>query len=178
MTSKDFVPSLVRMPNAKGGKNYKKGKNADEGPVMIERGPGQMIGRVVRVLGNRNMLTYCNDKVLRICHICGKMKGRVFVATGDVVLLSLRDFGDETDRGDIIAKYPPEQHSSLKKEEGVNPNVFLKLEVMKNMTLENVGTDELPMPEDAEEDAFEFDHEPEAKNEVVSAEVEFNIDDI
>ena len=171
------------MPNAKGGKNYKKGKNADDGPVMIDRGPGQMIGRVVRVLGNRNMLTYCNDKVLRICHICGKMKGRVFVTTGDIVLLSLRDFGDETDRGDIIAKYPPEQHSSLKKEAGNNPNVFLKLEVMKNMTLENVGIEELPMPQDVDEDEFEFDYGTETKNEVVEGvsaekEDEFNIDDI
>jgi translation initiation factor 1A len=166
------------MPNAKGGKHYKKGKNADDGPVMIDRGPGQMVGRVVRVLGNRNMLTYCNDKKLRICHICGKMKGRVIVATGDVVLLSLRDFGDETDRGDIIAKYPPEQHSSLKKE-GVNPNIFLKLEVMKNMTLDNIGVEDLPMTQDVDEDEFEFDYGIEVKNEVVEKEEkEINIDDI
>jgi translation initiation factor 1A len=127
------------------------------------------------------MLTYCNDKVLRICHICGKMKGRVFVATGDVVLLSLRDFGDETDRGDIIAKYPVEQHSSLKKEDGVNPNVFLKLEVMKNMTLDSVGVEDLPLPDDVDEDAFEFDHEAEEaapKNEIVEKEEELDIDTI
>jgi translation initiation factor 1A len=166
------------MPNAKGGKNYKKGKNADAAPIMIDRVPGQMVGRVVRVLGNRNMLTYCNDKKLRICHICGKMKGRVIVATGDVVLLSLRDFGDETDRGDIIAKYPPEQHSSLKKE-GINPNIFLKLEVMKNMTLDNIGVEDLPMTQDVDEDEFEFDYGIEVKNEVVEKEEkELNIDDI
>lgn len=155
------------MPNAKGGKHYKKGKHSDDSPVMIERGPGQMIGRVVRVLGNRNMLTYCNDKVLRICHICGKMRGRVFVAAGDIVLLSLRDFGEKTDRGDIVAKYPPEQHSSLKKEEGANPNVFLKLEDAKNMVVDNVGVEELPMPNDVDEDGFEFDTAPEVKNEIV-----------
>lgn len=162
------------MPNAKGGKNYKKGKHNDTGPITIDRLPGQMIGRVVRILGNRNMLTYCNDKVLRICHICGKMKGRVFVAAGDVVLISLRDFGEETDRGDIIAKYPPEQYSSLRKEDGVNPNVFLKLEAMKNMSVDDVGMKDLPMPEDAEEDAFEFEHEaePETKNQIVEKEEE------
>jgi len=168
------------MPNAKGGKNYKKGKHSDAVPITIDRLPGQMIGRVVRILGNRNMLTYCNDKVLRICHICGKMKGRVFVATGDIVLISLRDFGEDTDRGDIIAKYPAEQHSSLKKEDGINPNVFLKLETMKNMTLDSVGVEDLPLPNDVEEDAFEFDHEaePVAKNEIVEKDEEFDIDKI
>lgn len=168
------------MPNAKGGKNYKKGKHADEGPVTIDRGPGQMIGRVLRILGNRNMLTYCNDRVLRICHICGKMKGRVFVGVGDIVLLSIRDFGEnasETERGDIVAKYPAEQHSSLRKEVGANPHVFLKLEGMKNMSLdEGLGLKELPMPDDGEEDAFEFDAaEVEEK---VEDKGDVNVDDI
>jgi len=148
------------MPNVKGGKNYKKGKHSDSVPAYIERVAGQMVGRVVRILGNRNMLTYCNDKKMRICHICGKMKGRVFVGAGDVVLLSLRDFGEETDRGDIIGKYPPEHYSTLRKEDGINPNVFLKLETMKNMNLDSLGKEALPMPDDDEE--FEFEEGVEA----------------
>ena len=144
-------------PNAKGGKGYKKGKHSsDNVPPYIDRLPGQMIGRVVRILGNRNMLTYCNDKIVRICHICGKMKGRVFVGTGDIVLLSLRDFGEDTSRGDIIGKYATEHISSLRKEVDVNPNIFLKLETMKNMTIENVGKESLPLPSEEGED-FEFE---------------------
>ena len=118
-------------PNAKGGKNYKKGKKGgqpDIADLFLERKPDQMIGRVIKILGNRNMLVYCNDNQERICHICGKMKGRVWVETGDIVLCSLRDFGSETDRGDIIGKYAPEHMSRLRKDDTVNKKLFVKLE--------------------------------------------------
>ena len=144
------------MPNAKGGKNYKKGKHHDATPIMLERTEGQMPARIVRLLGNRNMLVYCNDRKMRICRICGKMKGRVFVGVGDIVLTSLRDFGEGTDRGDIIGKYPAEQYSSLKKEEGVNPNLFLKVEGMKGANLAALGIELDDMAEDVD-DAFEFE---------------------
>jgi translation initiation factor 1A len=144
------------MPNAKGGKNYKKGKHHDASPIMLERVEGQMPARITRLLGNRNMLVYCNDNKMRICHICGKMKGRVFVGVGDVVLISLRDFGEGSNRGDIIGKYAAEQYSSLKKEDGVNPNIFLKLEGMKGVGLEALGNEVGEIAEDVD-DAFEFE---------------------
>jgi translation initiation factor 1A len=145
--------------NTKGGKGYKKKKkqaNTDE-PIFIDRQMGQMPARAIRLLGNRNVLCYSNDNVLRLCHICGKMKGRVFVDMGDIVLLSLRDFGEGTTRGDIVGKFPAEQHSSLRKEKGINPNLFLKLDIMKGVTVEAVGQDFKEFAEDTVNDAFEFD---------------------
>ncbi len=113
-----------------------------------------MVARALRLLGNRNVLCYCNDDRLRICHICGKMKcGKSRIETrieaGDMVLISLRDFrtgtaaikGDKPDRGDIVAKYAHELLSKLKREPGINPKLFSKLETMDGMTLSELGVD-------------------------------------
>jgi translation initiation factor 1A len=159
-------------PNAKGGKGYKKKKkqgNTDE-PIFIDRQMGQMPARAIRLLGNRNVLCYSNDNILRMCHICGKMKGRVFIQAGDVVLITLRDFMmsatekqlKDVKTGDIVAKYDPRQFTALKKEQGVNQKIFMKLESGGHCVGE-VGTDytdvEMNVPEDT---GFEFEHSEES----------------
>ena len=135
------------MPNLKGGKNYKKMKHA-AGPAkadLHEIGEGQMIGRVLRLLGDRQAAVYCNDGIERHCRIRGKLRKRVWIATGDVVLISLRILagGDDSDdeenvisttdireakKGDILAKYEPEVYGKLKKVYGVNKRLFDGLE--------------------------------------------------
>ena len=131
-------------PNKKGGKGYKKGKGGTDEPVFIDKLPDQFVARAVRLLGERNVLCYCDDNILRICHICRRMKGREFVEAGDIVLVSLRDFSNADPktikRGDILAKYAPEQVSKMKKEEGANPKVFIKLEGM-GLSTDNIGVD-------------------------------------
>jgi translation initiation factor 1A len=184
--------------NTKGGKGYKKKKkqaNTYE-PVFIDRQMGQMPARAIRLLGNRNVLCYSNDNILRMCHICGKMKGRVFIEPGDVVLITLRDFKmsatekelREVKTGDIIAKYDPHQFTSLKKEEGVNQKLFMKLESGGHCVGE-VGTDYTEVEMNVIEDTgFEFEHSddsedsgedtPVAVDTRIEEEKEFNIDDI
>lgn len=192
--------------NTKGGKGYKKkkkGANTYE-PVFIDRQMGQMPARAIRLLGNRNVICYSNDNVLRMCHICGKMKGRVFIEPGDVVLITLRDFKENpTEKelkaikvGDIVGKYDPLQYKSLKEEDGVNPKLFMKLE-SAGYTVEGIGTDYKDVAPPLEvDDAFEFEHseseseeegeerpvKTEEKRQTVvtraSEEDELNIDDI
>ena len=86
------------MPNQKGGKNYKKSKHSSntETPVLIDRADDQMYARIIRNLGNRNMLTFCNDNRIRLCHIRGSMRKRVWLAIGDLVLISIREFEKDT----------------------------------------------------------------------------------
>ena len=73
------------------------------------------------------------------------MKGRVWVEIGDIVLVSLRDFSADdpktVKRGDILAKYSPDQVRMLKKEATANPRLFLKLEEDARVTLDNLGMD-------------------------------------
>lgn len=117
------------MPNKTGGKNYKKSKHggAEAAVTYIDKQDDQQYGRVIRVLGNGNMLVYCNDNEQRICHIRGAIRKRVWINLGDVVLISLRELGDEA-RGDILAKIDPKAYSKVKKEAGVNPVLFNNLE--------------------------------------------------
>jgi translation initiation factor 1A len=127
------------MPNVKGGKNYKKMKHQDAAaPEVHDIGEGQMIGRVLRMLGDRRALVYCNDNVERTCKIRGKLRKKVWIATADIVLVGLRIFaGDDSDddqfeggplskcdMADILAKYDPDVYSKLKKVDGVNKRLF------------------------------------------------------
>jgi len=154
------------MPNKKGGKGYKKGKGDEVALEFIDIQEGQYMARAIRLLGSRNVLCYCDDNVLRICHICRNMKKyRVWVETGDVVLISLRHFSavdtKTIKRGDIIAKYAPEQLRLLKKEGKVNERLFMKLED-RGVLIEAVGedmTDETILVETKEDDLFDYDDE-------------------
>jgi translation initiation factor 1A len=121
------------MPNLQGGKKYKSSKHAQEPKVeMHEIGEGQMVGRVVKNLGNRRMLVYCNDKKERICKLRGALRKKIWINVGDVILLSIRDLASgttgtsESDTGDILAKYDTSILGRLKKEDGMNPLVFVQ----------------------------------------------------
>jgi len=120
------------MPNFTGGKNYKKSKHASEVPVFVEPEEGQLYGRVLQVLGNRNTLVYCNDNVVRLCHIRGSIRKDMWISVGDIVLTSTRDFlrdvKDKYEKGDILHKYDREDFSRLKKDITINPKIFSTLE--------------------------------------------------
>merc|ERR1712232_1508666 len=50
--------------------------------------------------------------VNRLCHIRGKLRKRVWIGVGDIVLLGLREFQDQ--KADIILKYDGDEARSLK----------------------------------------------------------------
>lgn len=163
-------------PNAKGGKGYKKKKKETEPTetILIERTPDQQVARVIRLLGNRNILCYCNDNRLRICHICGRMKGRDWIEPGDVVLVSVRELSrtdvSQHNRGDVLAKYPVDHLPDLRREKGVNEKLFMKLETMDGMTLDEIGVDKTNDKKIKEDDCgFVFDRGEESGSESGSA---------
>ena len=67
---------------------------------------------MLRMLGNGRLEAQCIDGVKRLCHIRGKMRKKVWVNTGDIILLGLRDYQDE--KADVILKYLAEEARSLK----------------------------------------------------------------
>lgn len=157
------------MPNFKGGKKYKSSKHSEGGADMHEIGEGQMIARVLRVLGNRNMLVFCNDNKERLAHIRGGLrKKEAKIEIGDIVLLSLRgdgmrlmedSNGDTKDKSDILAKYEREVHSKLKKAPGINRKLFLQLEKMDERSRT------APMTADEEDFGFVFEQNSEDEDE-------------
>jgi len=64
------------------------------------------------MLGNGRLDAQCIDGVKRLCHIRGKMRKKVWVSTGDIILVGLRDFQDE--KADVILKYNADEARSLK----------------------------------------------------------------
>ena len=125
----------------KGGKKYKAGKHADEKSEIheINIDQGQSIGRVLKHLGDRNVLLYCNDDKERIAHIRGGLsKKKAIIEKGDIVLYSNRGDGLESDktklRADILAKFNHDTHRELKSQDGINPKLFLQLENVDDTT--------------------------------------------
>jgi len=138
-------------PNAKGGKNYKKKKHSNENEVVrfIEKEEDQLYARVIRMLGGNNITAYCNDDKLRLCHIRGSMRKRVWLNPGDIVLVSLRDSVDE--KGDVVMKYDPSLLGKLKKLEDINPRLFLALESEGGVVIKKEDGIEFEITEGQEE---------------------------
>eukprot|EP00397_Hematodinium_sp_SG-2012_P045430 GEMP01051023.1.p2 GENE.GEMP01051023.1~~GEMP01051023.1.p2 ORF type:complete len:144 (+),score=32.12 GEMP01051023.1:86-517(+) len=98
----------------KGGKKHKRGKGAGDmlKRELVFKEDGQEYGQVLRMLGNGRLDAMCFDGTKRLCHIRGKMRKKVWVNVGDIVLISLRDFQDE--KADVILKYTAEESRNLK----------------------------------------------------------------
>jgi len=63
-----------------------------------------VLGIAVKMLGSERLMVKCQDGKERLCRIRGKLKRRVWVREGDVVLVSPWDFQADT-RGDIFWRY-------------------------------------------------------------------------
>ena len=160
-----------------GGKKYKSSKHSQESKAVLHLvEEGQQIGRVLKVLGNKRMIVYCNDDNQRICRIRGALGKRSWIEKGDIVLISVREYlaagttgtlatakEDVSDeRGDILEKYDYSVLGKLKKENGMNPKLFLNLEAMDS---EKIRTDLENINDDDQEDFFEHEGEAEAEEE-------------
>jgi initiation factor 1A len=166
------------MPNMTGGKKYRSGFRTQQEPELheVNEAEGQMIGRVVKALGDRNMLIFCNDNRERICHIRGglcKRRGKVRIEVGDIVLISLRGTGvgssNQMDRGDILDKFDRDLHKKLQKSmPGANPRLFTNIESLDSSVRASDKTaNEL-------EYGFEFDNDATLDDDTDSEEREAN----
>ena len=63
-----------------------------------------VLGVAVKLLGYDRLMVKCQDGHERLCRIRGKLKRRVWVRVGDIVLVSPWEFQSDV-RGDIIARY-------------------------------------------------------------------------
>ncbi|KAF4596487.1 Translation initiation factor 1A [Pleurotus pulmonarius] len=97
-----------------GGKNRRRGKNEndDDKRELVFREDGQEYAQVIKMLGNGRLEAQCFDGEKRLAHIRGKMRKKVWINQGDIVLLSLRDFQDN--KADVIVKYTADEARNLK----------------------------------------------------------------
>jgi translation initiation factor 1A len=116
-----------------GGKNRRRGKNENDNEkrelTFKEEGQGTSpplstptnqpptnlsteYAQVLKMLGNGRLEALCFDGSKRLAHIRGKLRKKVWINQGDIILLSLRDYQDE--KGDVILKYSADEARSLK----------------------------------------------------------------
>ena len=97
-----------------GGNKRKKGKKqTTEARELVYKGEMEEYGQVLRMLGDARLEIQCIDGVKRIGHIRGKMRKRNWIAMGDVVLVSLREY--ENEKCDVVEKYNEDEVRKLKK---------------------------------------------------------------
>jgi len=82
--------------------------------VVVYPSENDVIGIVQKLLGFDRVMVKCQDGFTRICRIRGKMKRRVWIREGDVVLVSPWDFQSE-ERGEIFHRYTANQLDDLRR---------------------------------------------------------------
>jgi len=98
----------------KGGKNRRRGKNENESEKreLVFKEEGQEYALVLKMLGNGRLNAQCLDGQERLCHIRGKLRKKVWINQGDLILLGLRDY--QNTKADVILKYNPDEARFLK----------------------------------------------------------------
>jgi len=70
---------------------------------MVLPSENDVLGAAVKLLGSERIMVKCQDGKERLCRVRGKLKRRVWIREGDIVLVSPWDF--QSDRGDIFWRY-------------------------------------------------------------------------
>jgi len=73
-----------------------------------------VLGVAIKLLGFDRVLVKCQDGQERLCRIRGKMKRRVWIREGDIVLVSPWDFQSDK-KGDLFWRYTKAQAEMLRK---------------------------------------------------------------
>jgi len=114
------------MPNAKGGKKFKKGKKQSfHEKSLIYKDPkeDQEYGKIIRAMGNGRFEIQCFDGKTRMGIIAGNMRKRVWINKDDIILFSKWEFTTDDDKCSIIHKYDIDEARRLQKE-GEFPNII------------------------------------------------------
>jgi len=90
-------------------------KVTNEGKLenMLLPSANDVLGTAVKMLGAERILVKCQDGKERLCRVRGKLKRRVWIREGDIVLVSPWDFQSDK-RGDIFWRYRKNQTEWLR----------------------------------------------------------------
>ena len=80
---------------------------------MVLPSANDVLGIAVQMLGYDRFLVKCQDGKERLCRIRGKLKRRVWIGDGDIILVSPWKFQSDK-RGDIFWRYRKNQTEWLR----------------------------------------------------------------
>jgi len=98
------------------GRGHKKrpgGEPPAEFRLKLPRGR-EVLGVVIAIVGGSRMRVSCKDGKERICRIPGRLRNRMWVRDGDVVIVEPWEIESDS-KGDIVWRYTPLQAQMLKK---------------------------------------------------------------
>ena len=81
---------------------------------MVIPQQGEMLGRVIKLVGGDNIIVKCTDGKVRTCRIRGKIKRRMWIRDNDLVLVAPWDF--QSDKADIVWRYISANADKLEQE--------------------------------------------------------------
>src|SRR3989344_718101 len=91
-----------------------KPSKTQEEPIRVKLPRGnQVLGIIDQRLGGSRTRVRCLDGKTRICRIPGRLKRKLWIREGDILLIEPWEFEKDT-RGDIIFKYKQTQIEWLK----------------------------------------------------------------
>ena len=96
-----------------GGNKRKKGKKqVQEDRELRYKEESEEYAQITKILGDGRFQCKCADGVDRIAHVRGKMRKRTWLANGDIILVSIREF--EPEKCDVVEKYKEKEVAKLK----------------------------------------------------------------
>ena len=85
-----------------------------EGPIRVKLPrEGEVLGILDQRVGASRMIVRCLDGKSRNCRVPGRLRRRLWLREGDVVLVKPWEF--DNDKGDVLFKYHPAAISWLKR---------------------------------------------------------------
>lgn len=94
-------------------KKHNKKQNQEVFRVRLPKGR-EILGILEQRLGANHMLVKCLDGKTRTCRVPGRLRRKLWLREGNVVLVEPWELGGET-KGDIIWKYNPAEVDWLKR---------------------------------------------------------------
>ena len=91
----------------------RKVKSEEQLKVTVLPAATDVMGIAKKMLGFDRLMVSCQDGKERLCRVRGKMKRRMWIRVGDIVLVSPWDFQSDK-RGDIIWRYKRNQAEWLR----------------------------------------------------------------
>ena len=165
------------MPNAKGGKKFKRGKkNSSIEKKLIYKNPKeeQEYAKVISACGNGRFTIQCFDGRDRLGIIAGNMRKRVWVNKDDIVLISRWGFSTDDNKCSIIHKYDSDEVKKLQKNNEFPETIRLDPDSEFNNNDEDMITFEY----DDLSDLSDLEEEEEKPEEEKKSEEEINLDEI
>ena len=85
---------------------------SQEQPKVRVPGEGEMLGKIIEIVGDDRVKVICEDGKVRLARIPGKYRKKLWFRMGDYVIVAPWDF--EPNKADLVYKYEKNEVNELR----------------------------------------------------------------